>query len=113
MRSLLLNISLSMRLLILLTRIPCAIAHATVFSQLQGVVHDPQHRPLAAAQIKLTAAHSAFTLSTESNGEGAFTLSNIPLGDYTVTVTHAGFATLQQTITVHSDTTPILHLDRK
>ena len=87
-----------------------SIAHATVFSQLQGVVHDPQHRPLAAAQIKLTAAHSAFTLAAESNSEGAFTLSNIPLGDYTVTVAHAGFATLQQTLTVHSETTPILHL---
>jgi outer membrane cobalamin receptor len=88
----------------------CAsIARATVFSQLQGIVHDPQHRPLPAAHITLAAAHSAFTLSTDSNSEGAFTLPNIPLGDYTVSVTHAGFATLQQSLTVHSDTTSILH----
>jgi len=85
------------------------IARATVFSQLQGVVHDPQHRPLPAAHITLAAARSAFTLSTDTNSEGVFTLPNIPLGDYTVTVTHAGFATLQQSLTLHSDTTPILH----
>ena len=85
-------------------------ARATVFSQLQGVVHDPQHRPLPAAHITLAAARSAFTLSTNSNSEGAFTLPNVPLGDYTVTVSHTGFATLQQSLTLHSNTTPILHL---
>jgi outer membrane cobalamin receptor len=106
MRSSLQKLSLALALYLL----SASIAHATVFSQLQGVVHDPQHRPLAAAHITLAAAHSALTLSTESNGEGAFTLPNIPLGNYTVTVTHAGFATLQQSLTVHSDTTPILHL---
>jgi len=87
-----------------------SIARATVFSQLQGVVHDPQHRPLAAAHITLAAARSAFTLSADSNAEGAFTLPNVPLGDYTVTVTHAGFQSLQQSLTIHSGTAPILHL---
>ena len=106
MQSSLQKLSLALALYLL----SASIAHATVFSQLRGVVHDPQHRPLAAAHITLAAAHSALTLSTESNGEGAFTLPNIPLGNYTVTVTHAGFATLQQSLTVHSDTTPILHL---
>ena len=86
-----------------------SIARATVFSQLQGVVHDPQHRPLTDAHITLAAAHSAFTLSTDTNSEGSFTLPNVPLGDYTVTVTHPGFATLQQSLTLHSGTTPILH----
>jgi hypothetical protein len=86
-----------------------SIAHATVFSQLQGVVHDPQHRPLPAAHITLTATQSAFTLSTETNSEGAFNLPNIPLGDYVVTIAHDGFATLRQSLTVHSDTSPILH----
>ncbi len=86
-----------------------SIARATVFSQLQGVVHDPQHRPLPAAHVTLAAARSAFTLSTDSNSEGAFTLPNVPLGDYTVTVTHPGFQTLQQSLTLHSNTAPILH----
>ncbi len=95
-------------LLCLLTAAP---ARANVFSQLQGVIHDPQHRPLPAAHITLAAAHSAFSRSTDSNAEGAFILSNIPLGDYTVTISHAGFQNLQQTITVLSGTAPILHFE--
>jgi hypothetical protein len=94
---------------LLLSLLPLSSARATVFSQLQGIVHDPQHRPLSGAHITLVAAHSDFTQSTGSNSEGVFTLRNVPLGDYTVTVTHAGFATLQQPLTVHSDTSPILH----
>ena len=105
MRPLTLKLSLALGLLLL----SASIARATVFSQLQGVVHDPQHRPLTAAHITLAAAHSAFTLFADTNPEGSFTIPNIPLGDYTVTVTHAGFATLQQPLTVHSDTTSILH----
>jgi len=96
-------------LLALLCLLSTSIAHATIFSQLQGVVHDPQHRPLPAAHITLAAAHSAFTLSTDSNPEGAFTLLNIPLGDYVVTIAHDGFEPLRQSLTLHSDTAPILH----
>jgi hypothetical protein len=86
-------------------------AHASLFSQVQGVVHDPQHRPLPGSHVTLAAAHSAFTESTESNGEGAFILTNVPLGDYTVTIAHPGFETLEQSMTVHSDTSPMLHFE--
>ena len=95
--------------LALFCMLPVFAARATVFSQLQGVVHDPQHRPLPGAHIVLAAAHSDFSASVDTNSEGIFTLPNIPLGDYTVTITRAGFASLQQALTVHSDTSPILH----
>ena len=36
-------------------------AHATVFGELQGIVHDPQHRPIANAQVTIAAAHSGFS----------------------------------------------------
>jgi hypothetical protein len=109
MRSLALLRSTIFLLALPLCLLQASIARATVFSQLQGIVHDPQHRPLPAAHITLAAAHSAFTLSTDSNSEGAFTLPNVPLGDYVVTIAHDGFATLRQSLTLHSDTTPILH----
>ncbi|HEV2647110.1 MAG TPA: TonB-dependent receptor [Acidobacteriaceae bacterium] len=86
-------------------------ARATVFSQLQGVVHDSQHRPLPHAHVVLVSAHSAFSQTAESNGEGAFAFTNIPLGDYVVTIAHSGFETLKQTIVVHSDTSPVLHFE--
>ena len=94
---------------LLLCLLPLSSARATVFSQVQGIVHDSQHRPLSGARITLTASHSDFTQSADSNSEGAFALHNVPLGDYTVTINHTGFATLQQPLTVHSDTSPILH----
>ena len=94
---------------LLLCLLPLSSARATVFSQVQGIVHDSQHRPLSGARITLTASHSDFTQSADSNSEGAFALHNIPLGDYTVTINHTGFVTLQQSLTVHSDTSPILH----
>jgi len=87
-----------------------SLAHATVFSQLHGIVHDPQHRPLPGAHIAVRAAHSALTFTVDTDADGAFTLPSIPLGDYVVTVTHAGFATLQQAVTLAGDSALTLHL---
>jgi hypothetical protein len=84
---------------------------ASSFTQVRGVVHDPQHRPIPGAHIVFRAAHSDFTQTTDSNDAGAFSLSGLPLGDYTATVTHAGFATLQGPLTIHSDTSPVLHFE--
>jgi TonB dependent receptor/Carboxypeptidase regulatory-like domain/TonB-dependent Receptor Plug Domain len=86
-------------------------AHATIFSQLHGVVHDPQHRPIAGAHIDLRAANSAFTQSTLTTQDGSFTLPSIPLGDYIITISQKGFSTTKQTLTLASDTAPILHIE--
>ena len=88
-----------------------SLAHATVFSDLRGIVHDSQHRPIAGVRVTASAVNSAFTQSAETNAEGAFTLLNVPLGDYNVTVVRAGFATLQQAVTVHSGVSPVLHFE--
>lgn len=86
-------------------------AHASIFSQLHGVVHDPQHRPIGGARISLRAAHSAFTQSARTAQDGSFTLPSIPLGDYILTVSQPGFSTIQQTLTLASDTAPVLHFE--
>jgi hypothetical protein len=104
-----LSVARKLKLAALLCLLPAGLAHAGVFSHVQGVVHDPQHRPLPGARVTLAAAHSDFSQSTDCNGEGAFTLPNIPLGDYIVTITHNGFETLHQPLTVLSDTSPMLH----
>ena len=84
-------------------------AHATVFGELQGIVHDPQHRPIKDAVVTVHAAHSAFTQTAHTNQDGYFSLLTVPLGDYTITITSTGFDALTQTITVFSDNSPILH----
>lgn len=83
---------------------------ATVFGELQGIVHDPQHRPIKDAIVTVYASHSAFTQTAHTNQDGYFSLPTIPLGDYTIAVTSNGFDVLKQTITVFSDNSPILHL---
>jgi hypothetical protein len=96
--------------LILLCSLGIPAAHATIFSQLHGVVHDPQHRPIAGARVELRAAHSYLAFSAVSNPEGVFEIASVPLGDYIVTVSSAGFADLQQTVTVDGNFSTTLHL---
>src|SRR5258708_35964203 len=86
-------------------------ARATISSQVHGVVHDPQHRPIAGAHIELHAAHSAFTQATVTANDGSFTIPSIPLGDYLLTISQSGFSTAKQTLTLASDTSPILHIE--
>ena len=85
-------------------------ARATLFSDVAGVVHDLQHRPLAAAQVELKAKGSAFTVMTRTKADGSFRFVAVPFGEYTLTVSHDGFEALSQAVTVFSDTSPILHL---
>ena len=84
-------------------------ARATVFGALRGIVHDPQHRPISGATVTLKAAHSDLTLSAVSNQSGEFTIPAVPLGDYTIAISKTGFAALQQTVTVSSDSSLTLH----
>src|SRR6202043_4068295 len=102
-----------MRKLVLLCLLPlfATAAHATIFSQVHGVVHDPQHRPISGAHIEIHAGHSAFAKSALTTADGSFSISFIPLGDYIVTISQSGFATARQTLTLASDTSPILHFE--
>jgi hypothetical protein len=88
-----------------------AAVHASIFSQLHGIVHDPQHRPIAGAHIQLRAENSTFTQSTVTAQDGSFTIPSLPLGDYTLTVSQSGFSTIRQTLTLASGTAPVLHFE--
>src|SRR5580698_2502305 len=85
-------------------------AFANVFATVHGVIHDPQHRPLAGASITLKASGSDFVLHATTDTEGAFELAQTPIGLYTLTVTAAGFATDTESLTVISGTNPVLHI---
>jgi hypothetical protein len=89
--------------------LPASLAWASIFGTVQGIVHDAQHRPIAGAHVELHALHSNLILHATSNDEGAFSFPSVALGDYSITVSKAGFATQQQTYTLASDTSPVLH----
>ena len=86
-------------------------AYASIFGQVHGVVHDPQHRPVAGARVEIRAAHSSFVATAATGLDGAFAFSSIPLGDYTVTVSQTGFEGLREALTLASDTSPTLHFE--
>ncbi|HWW51965.1 MAG TPA: TonB-dependent receptor [Verrucomicrobiae bacterium] len=86
------------------------LARATIFGSVRGIVHDPGHRPIAGATVTLKSAASSWSEITQTADDGGFTFNPVPLGDYELTVDHAGFESSKQTITIASDTSPLLHL---
>ena len=83
---------------------------ATVFATVHGVVHDPQHRPVAGAHVRLKAVDSQYSLHTDTGSEGEFDLPETPLGVYRLEVAATGFAAFTETLTVASGTNPVLHI---
>ena len=88
-----------------------AAAYAAIFGQIHGIVHDPQHRPVGGARVELRSAHSDFTQTVATLTDGSFAFNSIPLGDYSVTVAAKDFNAEQQSLTLASDTSPILHFE--
>jgi outer membrane cobalamin receptor len=86
-------------------------ARATVFGQVEGIVHDPQHRPIAGTQVVLRSVTSDFSLQTQSDQDGAFRFAAVPVGKYVVRVEQPGFRPEEQNITVVSNASPILHFE--
>lgn len=84
---------------------------ASVLGTLRGIVHDPSHRPVADSEVVLKAVDSDFSRTTKTNADGDFEFDAVPLGEYTVSVSKAGFSAQQQKITVLSGAAPILHVE--
>jgi outer membrane receptor protein involved in Fe transport len=86
-----------------------AAAFGTIFGNVRGVVHDPQHRPIAGAVVVLRAQASQWSARVVANGEGEFEFSAVQAGDYLLEVKAAGFQPFEQRLTVTSGSAPILH----
>ncbi|HUK25857.1 MAG TPA: TonB-dependent receptor [Terriglobales bacterium] len=84
-------------------------AYATIFGSVRGVVHDPEHRPLAGAMVMIKSRNSDWAKTAYSNANGEFEINPVPLGDYTIVVVSKGFAQQSQKVTVESDTQPVAH----
>jgi hypothetical protein len=87
-----------------------AVSGATVFGTVTCIVHDAQHRPIPGATVTLAAERAEWTRTATTNPEGELRLSTVPVGDYSLDVQLAGFEPAHLTITVVSDTTPVVHV---
>jgi outer membrane cobalamin receptor len=83
----------------------------TVFGNVRGIVHDPQHRPVPDAKVVLKAKASDYTQELQTDAEGQFHFDAVPLGQYVVTVSQSAFASGEQNVAVLSGTAPILHFE--
>ena len=64
---------------------------------------------MAGVPVKLQATTSDLSQSTQTDANGEFSFTTVPVGDYKITVAQPKFATAEQTLTVASSSSPILH----
>jgi hypothetical protein len=86
-----------------------SLLHANIFGRIHGIVHDPQHRPVAGASVTLRAITSDWSQTAQTDDNGDFSFTIVPVGDYRITVTQSRFETAEQTVTVASGSSPVLH----
>jgi outer membrane receptor protein involved in Fe transport len=84
-------------------------SQAATFGALRGIVHDPDHRPVPAAEVIVKSSTSDDTRTVATDTEGSFDVTALPVGAYTVTVRKDGFAASTQTVVVASGSAPVLH----
>jgi hypothetical protein len=71
----------------------CAIANAQdPTGTLEGRITDPSSALVAGADVNVTNPGTGLTRTVKSSSDGAFHFSNLPVGEYTLTVNAAGFA---------------------
>ncbi|HET8967352.1 MAG TPA: carboxypeptidase-like regulatory domain-containing protein, partial [Candidatus Acidoferrum sp.] len=71
-------------------------ANAQTFrGAINGTVTDPSGAVVPAAHVKTTNKATSIDYATESTSDGQFAFQDLPVGAYRVSVTAAGFPTLQ------------------
>jgi hypothetical protein len=96
-------------IIVLCVLLSASASYATIFGKIQGIVHDQQHRPVAGATVKVQAITSDWSQTTQTDDNGEFSFTAVPVGDYKIIVTRSKFQTSEQTVTVASGSAPILH----
>jgi len=84
-------------------------ALATIFGSVRGIIHDPQHRPIQGAMVMIKAKSSDWSKATNTDSNGEFQFSTVPVGEYSVSVADPGFQQIGQSVTVISGTEPVVH----
>ncbi len=86
-------------------------AWAAIFAHLRGIVHDPQHRPIAGARVAVNCPSSGWKANARTNEEGEFDFPLVPIGTCSVSVSAQGFQGESRSLELHSGEAPILHLE--
>ena len=79
-----------------LTVAPCAVAQE-VTAAINGTITDPSGAPIAGATVTATDTARGTTYTAETNSDGAYYLTHIPIGTFEVKVEAKGFRTAVHT----------------
>jgi hypothetical protein len=82
---------------ILLLAVPFTAHAQVVTASVRGTVMDEQGAALAGADVEITSVDTGYTRSTKSGTDGVYNFPDLPLGNYRLHVTHAGFKAETQT----------------
>jgi hypothetical protein len=77
--------------------VPVEVKAQVTTATLSGTVVDPTEAVVPKAKIVLTSRSTGATRAVVSNGEGVFSFSAVPSGDFNLTVTSKGFETYTET----------------
>lgn len=89
------------------------ILEATIFANIRGIVHDPQHRPIAGVEVTLKSSTSAWSQTVQTDPNGEFHFDAVAIGEYSIAIHHPGFRDFLQNLVVASGSSPLLHFELK
>lgn len=95
--------------ILLLAAIPVML-RASAGVTVRGITHDPEHRPIAGAEVTIHSELSGLSAAARSNANGEFEFTNLAPGDYTITTIAPGFQRSTQSIRVDPANNPVLHM---
>lgn len=68
---------------------------------LSGIVTDPSGALVKDATVAVADQATGYTRTVQSSGDGSYILPDLPIGDYSVTVSAGGFSTLKEQATIN------------
>lgn len=84
----------------------CAAAAFAAGFAVHGVVRDAAGKPLSNAEVVITELQR----EVATRADGTFRLADVPAGDYTIVIYHAGYATVTRDVNLVADTELTLDL---
>ena len=69
-------------------------------ASLVGLVRDPSQAVVADAKVTVKNTATGIERSSETNSDGYYTLANLPVGDYDITVEKTGFQKVASTLSL-------------
>ncbi|MBI4909487.1 MAG: TonB-dependent receptor [Acidobacteria bacterium] len=88
---------LTLRLAVLLALTSIASLAQTITGTIVGSVVDPTGAAVTSADISVTQKSTSLKRAVKTNDQGDFLIGSLQPGEYTLSVTHSGFKTLQRT----------------